>query len=370
MRLESVRSLKEELLAEIVAPLATRGAVRMAGARSAGLRVPGIDGEEASLFAVGARTLESVPDVHRSLALGVSPHGHQYRLAIRLQRAALRDSAIVEYLKRRARGEVDVRLVGRIDKRARARRIRSRRAAAVPAQVLPWYQRNTRPLLVGASVGHLRVTAGTIGAFVNRGGAICVLSNNHVLANENSAATGDWILQRALFDGGRRPAEEVAQLTQWVPLKRRGVNVVDVAVARIKAGVAHDPKLLRGLVNGRNRTFEGLGPESVDEGGYVYKIGRTTGPTRGRVTAFDLDNVIVNYDLGNLRFDGQIEIEGVGTKPFSDGGDSGALILNSRMEAVALLFAGSDAGGRNGAGLTFANPIRQALQQLRATLLS
>ena len=44
----------------------------------------------------------------------------------------------------------------------------------------------------------------------------------------------------------------------------------------------------------------------------VFKIGRTTGATGGRVTAFDLDNVIVNYDSGNLRFDGQLEIEGVG----------------------------------------------------------
>jgi hypothetical protein len=36
---------------------------------------------------------------------------------------------------------------------------------------------------------------------------------------------------------------------------------------------------------------------------------RTTELTRGRATAFELDNVVVGYDLGNFRFDNQIEIE-------------------------------------------------------------
>ena len=47
----------------------------------------------------------------------------------------------------------------------------------------------------------------------------------------------------------------------------------------------------------------------------MSKVGRTTGKTLGRVTAFELDNVVVGYDIGNLRFDNQIEIEGAGTTP-------------------------------------------------------
>ena len=87
------------------------------------------------------------------------------------------------------------------------------------------------------------------------------------------------------------------------------------------------------------------------------------------MTAFDVDNVVVNYDIGNLRFDGQLEIEGTGRHAFSDGGDSGSLIVNSNMQAVALLFAGGDTGGSNGLGLTYANPIAQVLKALNATLL-
>ena len=358
MRLESAQGLKLQLLSEIVEPLAMRSA-RVSAVRARAAAAPlGVRSvvAEASLFSVGARAIDTVSEVQRSLALGVAPHARGYRLAIRLQRAALRDSAIVEHLRKQAKGEVDIRMVGRIDKRATAQ--------------AAWYLRNTRPLLIGASVGHVEVTAGTLGAFVERGGAVCLLSNNHVLANEDLAAPRDWILQRAALDGGKEPRERVARLSGSVRLKRREANLVDAAIAALEKGKAYDPRLLRSLVNGADRKLKGLGPEFLDEGAVVYKVGRTTGPTKGRVTAFDLDNVVVNYELGNLRFDGQIEIEGAGTRPFSDGGDSGSLIVDSGMKAVALLFAGSDTGGRNGAGLTFANPIHRVLNDLKAKLLS
>ena len=60
----------------------------------------------------------------------------------------------------------------------------------------------------------------------------------------------------------------------------------------------------------------------------VFKVGRTTGQTKGRIRAFDVDNVRVEYDLGVLRFDNQIEIEGAGNAAFSDSGDSGSLIVD------------------------------------------
>ena len=56
-------------------------------------------------------------------------------------------------------------------------------------------------------------------------------------------------------------------------------------------------------------------------------------------------------------------------KPFG-GGDSGSLIVDREMRAVALLFAGGETGGTNGLGLTFANPIGAVLSALKAALLS
>jgi hypothetical protein len=366
MRLESAQGLKQLLLETLIEPFSARiSRLRQVGASA----VAAAEGTEhgSTVFGVGARPFETLPHIHRSVALGVSRHQGEYRLAVRLQRPGLLQGSLVEELTRQAKGEVDVKLIGRLDKRAKARR-----ANAMPARVaavIPWHQRNTRPLLMGSSVGHVDVTAGTIGAFVKRGSATYVLSNNHVLANEDLAKTGDRVLQRAAYDGGRQPSERIARVRFWIKLKKTGTNFADAAIAELDKGIVCDVSRLRGIVNGRDRKLAGLGPAFVDEGETVFKIGRTTGPTEGRVTAFDLDNVIVNYDSGNLRFDSQIEIEGVGRRPFSDGGDSGSLIVNSSMEAAALLFAGGDSGGSNGLGLTYANPIHRIFKELKAKLL-
>jgi hypothetical protein len=359
VRLDSAQNLKRRLLDTVVDPFtADANRVGSLGARAvaATAAVRGMVGDVAT-FGMGARRSDTVPQVQRSIALGVAPHSTGYRLAIRVQRASLCNSPMVEHFTKQAKGEVDVRVVGRIDKRAK------KTTAGVP-----WYQANTRPLLIGASVGHVKVTAGTIGGFVKRGTAICILSNNHVLADEDRAKQNDRIIQRGAYDGGRHPKDDVARLRQWVRFRKSGTNLVDAALAALDGGIEYDASRLRGLIGGKDRRLAGLGPEFVDEGSVVYKAGRTTGPTRGRVTAFDLDNVVVNYDIGNVRFDGQIEIEGT-SRPFSDGGDSGSLIVNGAMQAVALLFAGSERGGRNDMGLTFANPIHRVLQALNATLL-
>ena len=368
MRLESAQGLKQQLLKEVVEPFVT-WANRLGGRKTSGpptLATPSI-AAEAVAFGVGARPFDMLPKIPRSVALGVARHQGEYKLAVRIQRPSLAESPLVDHLTRHAKGEVDVRVIGRIDKRAGARRRADRGSIATAAAVVPWYQRNTRPLNIGASVGHVDVTAGTIGAFVKRGSVAYLLSNNHVLAKEDQAAAGDRILQRAKYDGGREPSERVARLRFWIKLKQ--TNFVDAALAEIDKGVAYDAARLRGLLHGEDKKLLGLGPAFTDEGGMVFKIGRTTGPTGGRVTAFDLDNVVVNYDRGNLRFDGQIEIEGVGNAAFSDGGDSGSLIVNAGMQASALLFAGGDSGGSNGLGLTYANPIHRVLKDLKATLL-
>jgi len=118
---------------------------------------------------------------------------------------------------------------------------------------------------------------------------------------------------------------------------------------------------------------KGLGAPA-EAGATVRKIGRSTDLTVGRVTAFEVDELAVamgrvdNRSLV-LRFDGQIEIEGEGGGTFSKGGDSGALIVDEACQAVAVLFAGSDRGGSNGRGLTYANPIGAVLDALAVDLV-
>jgi hypothetical protein len=331
MNLDNARDLKKSLLSKAVKALSAPSAVRAMGVR--------------------AQTSAVANDPLRTVALGIGRSGKRHTLAVRLQRRALINHPMVEEIRKKAKGEVDVRYVGRLVK------------LETPATL----QKRRRPLVIGCSIGHFSITAGTLGCFVKarRSGVPLILSNNHVLANENDATAGDAIIQPGSFDNGRRPRDVVARLRKFVKLSTGAVNFVDCADATLTKSLTFDAKTL-----GAFGTLAGLGPQVVVDGTAVRKVGRTTGETSGRVTAFELDNVVVGYDIGNLRFDDQIEIEGAGMDAFSDGGDSGSLIVDEDLKAVGLLFAGGDSGGTNGQGLTYANPIHRVLDALKVDLLT
>lgn len=333
MRIDSVRELKQSVSQRLLAF--------------------GLGRRRAPRLGIAARPVREVGPVVRTVAVGIAPTRtkREFKLALRIQRRGLEAIAPLETIQRRARGEVDIRYIGRIGKQAQS-----------------WHRSRRRPLIVGVSVGHHRITAGTLGAFVKgkRDGRPRLLSNNHVLADENRAKRGDVIIQPGAFDGGSASRDRIGSLGAFVRLRARGTNRVDAALATLDPRIEFDPAKL----TGRGR-LAGVAADPVDEGDLVEKLGRTTGRTRGRITAFELDNIVVAYDTGNLRFDDQIEIEGLGSDAFSDGGDSGSLIFNSRdLRAVALLFAGGDHGGRNGKGLTYANPIGAVLTALRAEIIT
>lgn len=302
------------------------------------------------IMSLAAQPMENLAVPHRSIALGVAPAGDKgYKLAVRVQRRSMLDSPQIEKIQRTARGEVDVRYVGRVVRRA-----------------TPWYRKRNRPLRIGGSIGHYKVTAGTLGCFVERrsDGKILILSNNHVLANENRAKKGDPVLQPGPYDGGKRPTDVVARLESFVRLSSRRSNFVDCALARVMDSVSFDPEKLTGLGK-----LGGVSSVEVEDGTVVAKLGRTTGRTRGVITAFEMDNVVVTFDIGDIRFDDQIEILGDGPGPFSDGGDSGSLIVDGDNQAVGLLFAGSEHGGEEDPGYTYANPIKTVLKRLKVDWL-
>lgn len=79
-----------------------------------------------------------------------------------------------------------------------------------------------RPVIpAGVSIGHYKITAGTLGAIVKdrTTGELFLLSNNHVFANSNDAEIGDPILQPAAMDGGVQPADVVAKLDRFIKLR-------------------------------------------------------------------------------------------------------------------------------------------------------
>ena len=344
MQLDTARELKKSLTDNVLSTLITPIQSRALG--------------------ISARPIESTLGGPATVALGIARKSKRdFMLAVRIQHRALENSAHVEIIRKQAKGEVDVRYIGRVTKRAGGQR--KARLQLAPC-TLRWHQTRNRPLLVGGSVGHFKITAGTLGCFVRERSTspVFILSNNHVLADENRAAPGDSILQPGPFDQGKKSADTIGTLARFVKLKRLSTNQVDCAIALVNDGLNYNYKQLTGIGE-----LAGLGEGLLDSGTRVAKVGRTTGVTRGKVTAFEIDNVVVAYDMGELRFDGQIEIEGTEDTPFSQGGDSGSLIVNDDGEGVALLFAGGDQGGSKGLGLTYAHPLQSVLEKLTVRLL-
>lgn len=292
------------------------------------------------------------------IAVGLAPQPDGgYVVAVRYRLGLPTARMVARRVEEVAGPQVDVRRTGRI---------RPQRGATGPRPPVITTQAvgetgRVRPLRPGVSIGHVSVSAGTLGAFVQVDGAVQVLSNYHVLAGSPGADPGDVVVQPGVADGGRAPRDRVATLTAVVPLDPATVAHADAAIALVDEGIGIDLDYPVGRIT---TTAEVTGDE------VVAKVGRTTGVTRGRITAIELDDVVVGYgpELGDLRFDDQIEIEGLGGDPFSRGGDSGSLVYREDGVAVGLLFAGSETGGQNGQGLTYANPIDVVLQSLGAEL--
>ena len=235
----------------------------------------------------------------------------------------------------------------------------------------------------GVSLGHVDVTAGTFGCLVRRGNQIFILSNNHVLANVNSAQPGDPIIQPGRYDGGTL-ADKVAELAEFIPLdfggesancnvatgiekslnwvaetlgsKHRllayrtapGQNLVDAALAR-----PLDPAQFVAEI------FKIGCPKGVRQatlGTKVQKTGRTTEYTQGIITQIDV-TTSVDYNGRMANCTGQLMATGM-----SAGGDSGSAVLDEDGLVIGLLYAGSGSA-------TLINPIQTVLQLLKVELV-
>ncbi|WP_345217857.1 trypsin-like peptidase domain-containing protein [Georgenia halophila] len=306
----------------------------------------------------GGVTADDVIDAP-TLAIGLAPRADDdYGIALRYRTDVPRARAIAEQLAEQAGPSVDVRRTGRI---LSLSGVPTWSGMPLPAEPAQGETGRIRPLRPGVSLAHVDVTAGTLGAFVVReaDGDLFVLSNWHVLAGSPSAEIGDVILQPGPADGGTAPEDRVGTLADLVPIRPEEAMTVDAAIALLDEPQAD----LEYPVGTITETVEARGGESV------AKVGRTTGRTSGRVSAIELDDVMVGYGgLGAVSFDDQIEIESSTGGPFSQGGDSGSLVYREDGVAIGLLFAGSESGGPNGTGLTYVNPIWTVLDALGVNL--
>jgi len=203
-------------------------------------------------------------------------------------------------------------------------------------------------LTSGLSIGHPRITAGTLGGFVRDRDGVYVLSNNHVLANSNRAAPRDPIQAPGPSDVGRdRRYRVIGHLQRWMELREHTPESLDAAIARLSGGTRYQPSFVRGVGRvDRTPIDDRYGVHSV------FKYGRTTKLTHGVVSAFEIDDIVVNYGTPQrprwLQFDDQLEFVGAQHgEVFSQGGDSGSVIYDAdSRRPYALLFA----GGQDGSG--------------------
>ena len=222
-----------------------------------------------------------------------------------------------------------------------------------------------RPAPGGLSVGHVGITAGTLGCWVTKNGQKVMLSNNHVLADSNAADIGDAILQPGPFDGGSFPQDHIADLTQFVPISFQGepsgcqfanavISVFNLGCRVIDSNTRYQVTKIQAednLVDAAiarpldpadiNDEIFNIGPiqgtVSGELGMAIKKSGRTTELTSGTIEQVDV-TVNVQYGAGRIaRFTDQLMAGGM-----SQGGDSGSAVLDEENRLVGLLFAGSD----------------------------
>jgi hypothetical protein len=213
---------------------------------------------------------------------------------------------------------------------------------------------------------------GTLGSLVVRNGANYILSNNHVLANSDSGAVGDPIIQPGLIDN---PAinptcqstgtTTVANLSQFFTLEGNPPNPVDAAIAQIVSGQVDTSGsiLLLGATADANGVPVSGAPHAgsgviANVGTLVAKSGRSSGLTCSTIETTPA-TFSVNYAKtcgGSTSFTVMYTNQvGVSGGDFSQEGDSGALIVTQNTaDPVALLFAGSDTD-------TVGNPIQDVL---------
>jgi hypothetical protein len=216
------------------------------------------------------------------------------------------------------------------------------------------------PIQPGFSIGHVDVTAGTLGAIVTRDGKTLILSNSHVLANSGLGKKGDGILYPAALDDGKSPKDVVAKLYDFVQFKVGDdfLNHVDCAVA-----LPLD-KRMDDLQSAIKDLFVPRGITKPRRDMEIVKVGRTTGETVGTIKDIHFRFIIEYEGVGKVGF-----LDQVFCTRYSNGGDSGSLVLDRKTKkAVGLHFAGFP--DKKGVMGSVFNPIDQVLTALGVTLVT
>jgi hypothetical protein len=198
-----------------------------------------------------------------------------------------------------------------------------------------------RPAFGGVSIAHYQSPVGTLTAGVVDVLAPAtsgVLGCNHVLGRLGLARYGDAILQPSPEDDGSFPDSTLAFFVRAPRLFfAPGVwNRLDAAFGYAGPGSVLVGASWLGALRGVRQVND------LDLGQPVWKLGRTTGVTAGRVVGLSA-SVVVDY--GGVGFPGRVAWfrNQVLTTEMSAYGDSGALLFDATGGALGMLFCSSAA---------------------------
>jgi hypothetical protein len=201
------------------------------------------------------------------------------------------------------------------------------------------HKTRVRPLVAGYSISGDAGGTGTLGYFVKRQGSVCVLSACHVMPK-----VGGAVIQPGKDDKGTG-GDKIADVVQALDKPERGIDCAAAKLTDQTEGTGWKPELAElGRVTG-------IGTLKV--GQTVKKSGRTSGVTQGTVK-----------ELGaTAKFDEGIYVDQIGVARFTEGGDSGSLVVTEDVKAVGLLMGANNVH-------SWVNPIALVLAALdNATLV-
>ena len=230
----------------------------------------------------------------------------------------------------------------------------------------------------GASIGHVHGYPGTLGCFVRSHEPdpwVGAISASHVLGRNGKSTAGETILSPGHPDGPKSSDAKIGTLERFIYLTHfedpsdNYLCCQDVAIVKLSEVDKYEiPEVTWAWCPKEDfkRLFpikKVIGGREVAErlGQPVYKVGRTTGPTRGILDIVGLQRQPIRIDKRHYIYSNLLAVR-CENEPFSKSGDSGALVYTEDGCAIGMVIAGTDQ-------FTFVSPLDACLRDIKATLL-
>ncbi|MGF1580372.1 MAG: hypothetical protein ACFCD0_13500 [Gemmataceae bacterium] len=303
----------------------------------------------------------------RRLSVGIAKHGVEYRVILLVEREDGWAHRHAMKMQEQDPANIDVEVLGSAH-------------AGRPEEVPDIAVERSEVLQPGLSISHFEGLPGTLGCIVTHlktGGDEVpgLLSASHVLGNMNRANHGDRVVHPGNVDIEPTLADVIGELRNYQLLRHHSGSAGGSLDNRMDVGIAE--------IADENRVGENLVPSPADPDGTtirlhgvfplvempdlidqeVYKVGRTSGFTRGvlRYALVTQQSITLTDNRVYLFRDVSVVHSSVPNQPFSKPGDSGSVVYTSDGLGIGLIIGGTDR-------YTLISPLEPSLAHMNAEL--